>query len=120
MLIGAKQPIYLESAGGGEHVDPRLDDVLAVTDTLAAGGVLCTVTLAATNLDDSKALFLVRHRNSDNDDTLESAIVAVPVDDSKQFDFVFTVADGEYIDVSPYADITGTVMAAINYQAFHG
>ncbi len=113
MFVGARQFVALNNNAGGEQTDPRAEDVLAITDALAAGTYLCQLTLTAVSLDDSKALFEVRHRNAADDDTLESVVVAVPVDDSRQYELVFTVADGEWIAVGPYVDLTGTLFAAI-------
>ena len=116
MFVAALSGVRLASDGGGEHIDPRADDVLATTDTLREGRYLVRVTLTATVLDDSKALFVVRRRNAADDDTVESAVVAVPVDDCRQYDFAFGTDEGELISVTPYTDMIGIVMVAINYQ----
>lgn len=104
--------------GGGEHIDPVRTDVLATTDEQPQGQYLCLVTCTASNLDDSKALFEVQRRDATDDEVnpIESYVVSVPVDDSKQFEFAFALNDNERITVVPYADLIGTVTAAINWQ----
>jgi hypothetical protein len=117
MFTVGLQPVALVSDGGGEHVDPRADEVLAITEALPVGRCQVCVTATAVSLDDSKALFVIQHRNTADDDTLESVVVAVPVDDTRQFDVVFLMAEGEWIAVVPYVDLLGTVMVALNYQS---
>lgn len=111
--------IGLASDNGGEHIDPRREDVLATTDLLPRGRYLCLITLTATNLDDSQALFEVQHRDSTDDEAnpLESAVIACPMADCRQFQFGFKLDEGERITVVPYADMLGTVTVAINWEA---
>lgn len=116
MYVAPGHTVKLASDGGGEHLDPRAEDVLATTDPLQAGRWLCRVTATATSLDDSKAVFVIQRRNAADDDTLDSAVFAVGVDASAQFDFVFEVDDQELVNVVPYVDLIGMVAVAINYQ----
>ncbi len=118
MFVAATNTIRLESDAGGEHIDPRADDVLATMGAgQRSGRYLLKITICAISLDDSKAMFEIRHRNAADDDTLESAIVAVPVDDCRQFEFGFALDDDEQIVVVPYpGDMIGTVTVAINWQ----
>lgn len=112
--------IGLASDGGGEHVDPRREDVLATTDAQPDGRYLCRITIVAVSLDDSKALFEVQRRDATDDEAnpLESAVVAVAVDSCQQFDFAFKLDVNERISVVPYLDLIGTVMVAINWERF--
>lgn len=109
----------LASDGGGEHNDPTENEVLATTDAQPAGKYHALVTCTACELDDSKALFEIQHRNADDEDNniLESLIVAVPVDSSRQFEVAFDLETNERITVVPYAaGLIGRVMVAINWQ----
>ncbi len=109
----------LASDGGGEHNDPTDGEILATTDAQPAGKYNCLITCTACELDDSKALFEIQHRNSDDEDTnvLESVIVAVPTDSSRQFEYAFDLEVNERITVVPYAaGFIGRVMVAINWQ----
>lgn len=109
----------LASDAGGEHLDPPVGEILATTDAQPAGQYHCLITITALDLDDSKALFDLQHRNSaDEEDTvIENAIVAVPADSTQQFEFAFALEDSERITVVPYAaGFNGRVMVAINWQ----
>lgn len=103
---------------GGEQIDPRREEVLATTDNQPHGQYLCQVTITATSLDDSKGLFEIQHRDNMDDDVnpIESLVVAVPVDETRQFECAFALNQDERITVVPYTDMIGTVMAAINWQ----
>ncbi len=107
------------SDSGGEHIDPPAGEILATTDAQAAGTYHCMITITAVELDDSKALFDIQHRNAaDEEETLiENVPVSVPVDMTDQFEFAFTLEDQERITVVPYAQgFNGRVMVAINWQ----
>jgi hypothetical protein len=108
----------LFSDGGGEHIDPRQTDVLATTGSQPAGLYLVLVTITATDLDDSKAKIEIQHRDCTDDEAnpVESVVVAVPVDNSAQFEFAFKLKQDEIIAVVPYADLIGTITVAINWQ----
>ncbi len=109
----------LVSDFGGEHLDPPTGEILVTTDAQAAGTYHCMITITACELDDSKALFDIQHRNADDDENalIENVIVAVPVDQSWQFEYGFTLEEGERITVVPYVQgFNGRVMAAINWQ----
>lgn len=109
----------LASDGAGEHQDPGDGEILATTDAQPAGHYHCLVTITAIELDDSKALFEIQHRNSDDEDTnvLESLIVAVQVDSSQPFECAFMLEENERISVVPYpVGFVGRVMVAINWQ----
>lgn len=108
----------LESDNGGEHIDPARTDVLATTDAQPEGRYACVITIVATLLDDSKALFEIQQRDATDDENnpVKSAVVAVPVDDCRQFTFAFQLGDQERITVVPYADMIGTVFACINWD----
>lgn len=111
--------VGLVSDSGGEHLDPPEGEILATTDALPAGTYHCLITITAVDLDDSKALFHVQHRNDadEEDNLIESAIVAVPVDTTQTFEFGFALEEDERITVIPYAQgFNGRVMAAINWQ----
>lgn len=116
MYIATARTMKLASDSGGEHVDPRQEEVLAATDPQAQGRYSARITITAVSLDDSKGVFVVHRRNSTDDDDVESAIVSVPVDNSDQFDFCFELEQDEFLSVTPYTDMIGTVMAAINFQ----
>lgn len=104
-----------------EQVDPRLTDVLNTTGAKPAGRYLVTVDLTASDLDDSKALLEVQHRDSDNNSIpLESIIVAVPQDNCRQFDFGFVLEANERISVVPYTDIIGVVTVAFDIRSISG
>ena len=115
---GGPFTLGLASDNGGEHIDPRRTDVLATTDSQPGGRYICLITLSATSLDDSKAMFEIQRRDAtdDEDNPIESAVVAVPVDDCRQFQFAFSLKDNERITVVPYVDLIGTLTAAINWQ----
>ncbi len=118
MLVPGSYTISVANNNGGESIDPRREDVLATTDAQPVGRYFCTVTLTATSLDDSKALFEIQHRDPTDDEVnpLESIVVAVPVDETRQFECAFALEADERITVVPYTDMLGTVMAAINWQ----
>lgn len=117
MFVAATNTIRLENSGGGETIDPRQTDILATTEAQPAGRYLVTVTITATDLDNSRATFEVQHRDADdNEVALETVIVAVPADDCRQYNFAFALEANERITVVPYADMLGTVMATISWQ----
>ncbi len=120
MFSGANvYTIGLASDNGGEHVDPVQTDVLATTDSLPKGRYLIKVTLTASDLDGSRARFEIQHRDNTDDEVnpLESAVVSVPVDDCRQYEFGFSLDRDERITVVPYENTIGTLTAAINWQA---
>ena len=109
----------LASDSGGEHVNPTKNEVLATTDSQPTGHYHALVTLTACELDDSKALFEIQHRNNADEENniLETLIVAVPVDSSRQFEVAFELNPDERITVIPYGNgFNGRCMAAINWQ----
>jgi hypothetical protein len=118
MFAAGSYTLGIANNNGGEQIDPRREDVLATTDAQPQGSYLCQVTITATSLDDSKALCEIQHRDATDDETnpLESLVVAVPVDDTRQFECAFTLEQDERVTVVPYTDMIGTVMAAINWQ----
>src|SRR6476660_7750387 len=118
MFAPGSYTIALANDNGGEHVDPVRADVLATTDAQPGGRYLCLVTITATSLDNSLALFEIQHRDNTDDEAnpLESLVVAVPVDETRQFECGFSLEADERITVVPYVDMIGTVMAALNWQ----
>lgn len=115
----------LASDGGGEHIDPTEDEILATTDTVNADGVTqrlpqgtyaARITITATNLDAASAICEIRHLGVDGD-PVERVVVCAPVDQCWQYDVVFSLEKDESIVVAPYlTGFLGTVWAAINYQ----
>jgi hypothetical protein len=117
MFTEGPHTLGLANDAGGEHVDPSATETLATTNSQPTGRYLCKITIVAHSLDDSKALFAVQHRdNADSEDPLESVVVAVPADDCKQLEVVFSLDDSERITVVPYVDFIGTAIVAINWQ----
>ncbi len=110
--------IGLASDSGGEHLNPTRGEILATTDAQPAGHYHCLFTITACELDDSKALFEIQHRNAADEDNniIESAVVAVPFDNSSQYEFGFALEQNERISVVPYAGFNGRTMVAINWQ----
>jgi len=108
----------LASDGGGEHVDPSKNDVLATTGPLHACQALCLVTITALDLDASRALVEIQHRDSTDDETnpVESVVVACPADDCKQVEVLFRLESNENVTVVAYEDCIGRVLVAINWQ----
>lgn len=109
----------LASDSGGEHLDPPEGEILATTDMLPAGKYHILVSITAVDLDDSRALFEIQRRNAldEENNLVESAIVSVPIDNTKQFEFAFALESCERITVVPYPiGFNGRVMVALNWQ----
>ena len=116
MFSAALHTPMVANNSGGEQIDPREEDILAATGVLQPGSYVCMVTITASDLAFSVAQFKVHRRNAADDDDVESVVVSVPVDDSKQFETAWRIKQDEQITVTPYVDMVGTVTAALNWQ----